>query len=104
VEIATQLKRLNITESTSLGFVDEGRIEQRGASGGSLDSAVRLAEVESKELILRSYQLELAERAMARENCIVVAPTGSGKTHVALQIAKDHFEKSAFGDDPKVKF
>jgi len=44
--------------------------------------------IEPEELHLRSYQQELAEKAMARKNCLIVAPTGSGKTHVALAIAK----------------
>jgi len=44
--------------------------------------------VPPEELELRSYQLELAEKAMNGKNCVIVAPTGSGKTHVALAIAK----------------
>ena len=39
-------------------------------------------------LELRNYQLELAQEAIEGKNTVVVAPTGSGKTHVALYIAK----------------
>lgn len=41
-----------------------------------------------EDLKLRSYQQELAEKAMNGKNCVIVAPTGSGKTHVALAIVK----------------
>ncbi len=37
---------------------------------------------------MRDYQLELAYPAEEGKNAIVVAPTGSGKTHVAIYIAK----------------
>ena len=44
--------------------------------------------VPPEELQLRSYQQELTQKAMNGKNCVIVAPTGSGKTHVALAIAK----------------
>lgn len=41
-----------------------------------------------EELKLRSYQLELAAPSLEGKNSVIVAPTGSGKTHVALYIIK----------------
>jgi superfamily II DNA or RNA helicase len=41
---------------------------------------------EKEALNLRSYQQELAAPGLQGKNCIIVAPTGSGKTHVALKI------------------
>lgn len=35
---------------------------------------------------LRKYQQELAEAGLEGKNCMIVAPTGSGKTQVALKI------------------
>lgn len=45
-------------------------------------------EVQPRELVLREYQKELAEPANDGKNVIVSAPTGSGKTHVALRITQ----------------
>ena len=48
----------------------------------------KLLPVTPEALELRPYQQELAEKAVNGKNCLIVAPTGSGKTHVALAIAK----------------
>lgn len=45
-----------------------------------------------RELELREYQKELAAPALKGKNTIICAPTNSGKTYVALEIAKKHLE------------
>uniref|UniRef100_A0AC34FBL8 RNA helicase n=1 Tax=Panagrolaimus sp. ES5 TaxID=591445 RepID=A0AC34FBL8_9BILA len=42
---------------------------------------------------LYKYQEELAGQAMEGKNCIICAPTGSGKTLVAVHIIADHLRK-----------
>ena len=43
---------------------------------------------------VRKYQEELAEPGIAGKNCIIVAPTGSGKTLVAALIISNHLQKN----------
>ncbi|XP_036175977.1 interferon-induced helicase C domain-containing protein 1 isoform X2 [Myotis myotis] len=45
------------------------------------------------ELNLRPYQMEVAQPALEGKNIIICLPTGSGKTRVAVYIAKDHLDK-----------
>ncbi|XP_002737903.1 ATP-dependent RNA helicase DHX58-like [Saccoglossus kowalevskii] len=47
-----------------------------------------------EELIPRSYQEELGGPACRGLNSIICAPTGTGKTHVAMMIAKRHMENA----------
>ncbi|XP_078732331.1 antiviral innate immune response receptor RIG-I isoform X1 [Lampetra fluviatilis] len=54
-------------------------------------------------LSLRQYQAELAESALKGENSIIVAPTDSGKTFVALAICDEHLRQRS-GKGPKVIF
>ncbi|XP_077993635.1 ATP-dependent RNA helicase DHX58-like [Glandiceps talaboti] len=58
---------------------------------GNYNSGKRLT---YKELTPRGYQEELAEPAQRGQNCIICAPTGTGKTYVAIMIAKHHMESS----------
>lgn len=53
------------------------------------------------ELKLRPYQQELACPALEGKNSIICAPTNSGKTYVALGIAKAHLGKIKEGGDKK---
>ena len=44
----------------------------------------------------RDYQVNLAEQAK-RENCLVVLPTGLGKTAIALQVISEFLQKGTGG-------
>ncbi|XP_038607337.1 interferon-induced helicase C domain-containing protein 1 isoform X2 [Tachyglossus aculeatus] len=52
------------------------------------------------ELTLRSYQMEVAKLALEGKNIIICLPTGSGKTRVAVYIAKDHLDKKKKASEP----
>ncbi|KAM9663903.1 interferon-induced helicase C domain-containing protein 1 isoform 1-T1 [Trichechus inunguis] len=52
------------------------------------------------ELHLRSYQMEAAKPALEGKNIIICLPTGSGKTRVAVYIAKDHLDKKKKDSEP----
>ena len=54
------------------------------------------------ELNLRPYQLEVAQPALEGKNIIICLPTGSGKTRVAVYIAKDHLDKKKASEPGKV--
>ncbi|XP_078588697.1 antiviral innate immune response receptor RIG-I-like [Branchiostoma floridae x Branchiostoma japonicum] len=48
-----------------------------------------------KDIPMRGYQMELAMPALEGRNTIICAPTGSGKTRVAIKITRDHLEGGA---------
>lgn len=52
----------------------------------------------------RNYQLELAGPALEGKNTIICAPTGCGKTFVALLICEHHLQKFPPGQKGKVVF
>ncbi|XP_028662231.2 interferon-induced helicase C domain-containing protein 1 isoform X2 [Erpetoichthys calabaricus] len=52
------------------------------------------------EIILRDYQKEVADPALQGKNIIICLPTGSGKTRVAVFIAKDHLDKRKNTETP----
>ncbi|XP_078070164.1 antiviral innate immune response receptor RIG-I-like isoform X2 [Mustelus asterias] len=57
-----------------------------------------------ENLQLRSYQVELAEPVLAGDNTLVCAPTGCGKTIVALHISETHLTEAPEGEKRKVVF
>jgi len=50
--------------------------------------------VQKRNLKLREYQKELSKPAIEGCNTIICAPTNSGKTFVAMEIARLHLEQS----------
>ncbi|NXP48462.1 DDX58 helicase, partial [Heliornis fulica] len=52
----------------------------------------------------RTYQTELAQPAINGKNTLICAPTGSGKTFVALMICEHHFQNMPAGQKAKVVF
>ncbi|KAI8499377.1 ATP-dependent RNA helicase ddx58 [Branchiostoma belcheri] len=53
------------------------------------------AGLEMKAIPMCDYQMELAKPALEGRNTIICAPTGSGKTHVAIKITREHLEGGA---------
>ncbi|XP_005104367.1 antiviral innate immune response receptor RIG-I [Aplysia californica] len=72
---------------------DDGDVKEHGAEE-ELDG-------QENDLCMREYQTELAENAVKGYNTVICAPTGSGKTRVALHIIQEHLQKK---EDAKVVF
>ncbi|NXD85600.1 DDX58 helicase, partial [Halcyon senegalensis] len=88
---------------TTMTFSEEAEYDNlsenvRSASGIYQSSAV----YEPKKA--RSYQIELAQPAIKGKNTLICAPTGSGKTFVALLICEHHFQNASLGQRTKVVF
>ncbi|ELK28159.1 PREDICTED: interferon-induced helicase C domain-containing protein 1 [Myotis davidii] len=84
----------------SVNCLDEslGHNSNMGSDSGTMGSdsdEEKKAERASPEpeLNLRPYQMEVAQPALEGKNIIICLPTGSGKTRVAVYIAKDHLDK-----------
>lgn len=55
-------------------------------------------QMDKKPLNLRKYQKELSADANDGKRCVIVAPTGSGKTHVIIDVIQVHMTiKTAIG-------
>lgn len=47
---------------------------------------------DTDDIVLRDYQMDVARPALEGKNVIICLPTGSGKTRVAVYIAKKHLD------------
>ncbi|XP_034988499.2 interferon-induced helicase C domain-containing protein 1 [Zootoca vivipara] len=82
---------------------DVSEIVGRGslANGDSDDAEDEETRVSPEpELTLRDYQMEVAKPALEGKNIILCLPTGSGKTRVAVYIAKNHLDKRREAGEP----
>lgn len=91
----------------SVNCLDEslGHNSNMGSDSGTMGSdsdEEKVAERASPEpeLHLRPYQIEVAQPALEGKNIIICLPTGSGKTRVAVYIAKDHLDKKKKASEP----
>lgn len=74
-----------------------------GTMGNDSDEEKRAGRASPEpELNLRPYQMEVAQPALEGKNIIICLPTGSGKTRVAVYIAKDHLDKKKASELRKV--
>ncbi|XP_028835803.1 interferon-induced helicase C domain-containing protein 1-like isoform X2 [Denticeps clupeoides] len=56
----------------------------------SVETPVR---AEDTDIVLRAYQMDVAKPALNGENIIICLPTGSGKTRIAVYVARDHLDR-----------
>ncbi|XP_027446843.2 interferon-induced helicase C domain-containing protein 1 isoform X3 [Zalophus californianus] len=91
----------------SVSCLDEslGHNSNMGSDSGTMGSdsdEENVAERASPEpeLHVRPYQMEVAQPALEGKNIIICLPTGSGKTRVAVYIAKDHLDKKKKASEP----
>ncbi|KAF4026434.1 hypothetical protein G4228_018433 [Cervus hanglu yarkandensis] len=91
----------------SVSCLDEslGHNSNMGSDSGTMgsdsdDENVAQRASPEPELNLRPYQLEVAQPALEGKNIIICLPTGSGKTRVAVYIAKDHLDKKKKASEP----
>lgn len=52
------------------------------------------------DIVLRDYQMEVAQPALEGKNIIICLPTGSGKTRVAVYVTKEHLDRRRGGERP----
>ena len=62
----------------------------------TLASYIERKYIRTNSLEKRDYQVNLANQAI-EENCIVVLPTGLGKTAIALQVIAEYLSKGSGG-------
>ncbi|XP_078385468.1 antiviral innate immune response receptor RIG-I isoform X3 [Cetorhinus maximus] len=128
-EFRLALEYCNCTAVTSLLSSDSGEVNTHGEDNSdSMSMNVEMCYSEEPEkwnncsaavnnmekfqqnsvavenLKMRSYQIELAEPVLAGDNTIVCAPTGCGKTIVALHISEHHLTEAPDGEKRKVVF
>ncbi|XP_071167913.1 interferon-induced helicase C domain-containing protein 1-like [Mytilus edulis] len=94
--LSDQLSAVGLAEDGDKDGLDSDYEEEKYMKEGSEKEFSK-----PKEINLRKYQLELAEKALTGKNTVICADTGSGKTWVALHIVQEHLNSK---ESPKVAF
>ncbi|XP_064020157.1 interferon-induced helicase C domain-containing protein 1 isoform X1 [Pogoniulus pusillus] len=91
---------LETTSGDGSGSSLNENLEQSYNTSDSDEDDVENRTSPEPDLVLRDYQMEVAKPALNGENIIICLPTGSGKTRVAVYIAKDHLDKKKRALEP----
>uniref|UniRef100_UPI00398F3A00 antiviral innate immune response receptor RIG-I isoform X1 n=2 Tax=Pristiophorus japonicus TaxID=55135 RepID=UPI00398F3A00 len=106
--VVTDLLTLDSVENFSMDM--EIQFSEEAGKDNTCSAAINNTEkfpqnsIAIENLKLRGYQEELAEHVLNGDNTIICAPTGCGKTIVALHISEHHLTERPEGENRKVVF
>ncbi|XP_039589083.1 antiviral innate immune response receptor RIG-I isoform X3 [Passer montanus] len=89
---------------TVMTFSEEAECDNLSKSLSSVSESICESSSVYEPMKARSYQIELAQPAIDGKNTLICAPTGSGKTFVALLICEHHLQNVPSGRKAKVVF
>ncbi|XP_058679453.1 antiviral innate immune response receptor RIG-I [Ammospiza caudacuta] len=89
---------------TMMTFSEEAECDNLSKNLSSVSESIYESSSVYEPKKARSYQIELAQPAFAGKNTLICAPTGSGKTFVALMICEHHLQNVPSGRKAKVAF
>ncbi|NXO30488.1 DDX58 helicase, partial [Cisticola juncidis] len=89
---------------TMMTFSEEAECDNLSGNLSSVSESVYESSPVYEPKKARSYQIELAQPAIDGKNTLICAPTGSGKTFVALLICEHHLQNVRSGQKAKVVF
>ncbi|NXH19420.1 DDX58 helicase, partial [Bucco capensis] len=92
------------TFETTVTFSEEAECDNLSKNICTLSEGIYQSSPVYETKKARSYQTELAQPAIDGKNTLICAPTGSGKTFVALLICEHHFQNVPAGQKAKVVF
>ncbi|NXE40481.1 DDX58 helicase, partial [Ptilorrhoa leucosticta] len=89
---------------TMITFSEEAECDNLSENLSSVSERVYESSSVYEPKKARSYQIELAQPAIDGKNTLICAPTGSGKTFVALLVCEHHLQNVSSGRKAKVVF